>query len=133
MPRATKARVLEPLFHNRQVTPANAWASGLPWVNDFIGILRRCGVRWSLLLDSITRETHQRQLTLGLWPARWRREGSTFEDTQFSVAKQPCKETTDDLGYVNAFPRCPPVLGYRKYSIAHEFRSLDSKTDAAAK
>ena len=32
---------------------------------------------------------------LGLWPARSRREGSAFEDTEFSVAKQHCTETTD--------------------------------------
>ena len=43
-----------------------------------------------------------------------RREGSAFEDTQFSIAKQLCTETTDDLGNVNAFPRCPSVLGYRR-------------------
>ena len=40
--------------------------------------------------------------------------GTAFEDTQFSVAKQSCTETTDDLGYVNAFRWCPPVLGYRR-------------------
>jgi hypothetical protein len=37
--------------------------------------LHRYGVRESLFLYFITRETHQRQLTLGLWPARRRREG----------------------------------------------------------
>jgi hypothetical protein len=36
--------------------------------------LHRCGVRESLFLYFITRETHQRQLTLGLWPARSRSE-----------------------------------------------------------
>jgi hypothetical protein len=76
--------------------------------------LHRYGALWSLFLYFITRETHQRQLTYWLWPARWRREGSAFEDTEFSVAKQPCTAPTADLGYVNASRRCPPVLGYRR-------------------
>jgi hypothetical protein len=74
---------------------------------------RVTGVRWSFFLDSITREMHQRQPTLGLWPARWRRVGSAFEDTEFSGTKQTYTETVDDLGYVNAFRRCPLVLRYR--------------------
>ena len=82
--------------------------SGILWV------FRVATVRENrLFLYSITREMHQRQLTLGLWPARLRREGSAFEDTEFSGAKQPSKETTDDLGNVNATRRCPPALGYR--------------------
>jgi hypothetical protein len=36
--------------------------------------LHRYGVQRSRFLYSITRETHQRQLTLGLWPARARCE-----------------------------------------------------------
>ena len=36
-----------------------------------------------------------------------------FEDTESSVAKQPCTETTADLGHINAFGWSPPVLGYR--------------------
>jgi len=85
----------------------------LPWGHDFIGLFHRCGVQWSFLLYSITRETHQRQLTLGLWLARWRRVGSAFEDTEFSGAKQPSKETTDVFSCRNAMRWCPPVLGYR--------------------
>ena len=65
-----------------------------------------------VFLYSITRETHQRQLTRRLWPARWRRERSAFEDTEFSVAKQPCTETTDAFNCVNALHQCPPVLGH---------------------
>jgi hypothetical protein len=67
----------------------------------------------SRFLDFITRETHQRQLTLGLCPARSRREGSAFEDTEFSIAKQPCTETTDVFSCLIAMRWCPPVLGYR--------------------
>ena len=70
MPRATKARVLEPHFHNPQVTPLALGRRDFSWDNDFIGLLHRYGVRESLFLCFITRETHQRQLTLGLWPAR---------------------------------------------------------------
>ncbi len=110
MSRATKARVLDPIFHNRQVTPL---ARGR---FDFHRPTISLGFREATVRESryfISRETHQRQMTCGLLPARVGREGSAFEDTEFSVAKQPCTETTDDLGYVNAFHRCPPVLGYR--------------------
>lgn len=112
MSRATKARVLDPIFHNRQVTPL---ARGR---FDFHRPTISLGFREATVRESryfISRETHQRQMTCGLLPARVGREGSAFEDTEFSVAKQPCTETTDDLGYVNAFPRCPPALGYRKF------------------
>jgi hypothetical protein len=113
MPGATKARILKPLFHNRKVTPACSWAVEFPLNAYFIGFSRSYGVRESLFLDSVTRETHQRQPTLGLWPARSRRVGSAFEDTEFSGAKQPSKETTDVFSCRNAMRWCPPVVGHR--------------------
>ena len=42
-----------------------------------------------------------------------RREGSAFEHTLFSVAKQTCTETTDVFSCANVLLRCPLVLGYR--------------------
>ncbi len=118
MPRAIKARLLEPHFRRFAITgrshPLSLEHRDFLWVNDFIGLLHRCGLRESHFLYFITRETHQRQPTLGLWPARWRREGSAFDGAHPSVAMENCIETTNAISCVNASMRCPPVLGYRR-------------------
>ena len=110
MSRATKARVLDPIFHNRQVTPL---ARGR---FDFHRPTISLGFREATVRESryfISRDTHQRQMTCGLLPARVGREGSAFEDTEFSVAKQPCTETRDELGRVHALRWCPQALRCR--------------------
>jgi len=73
-PARQKRDFLSPIFITGRSRPLALGRPDFFWVNDFIGLLHRYGVQRSLFLYSITRETHQRQLTLGLWPARARCE-----------------------------------------------------------
>jgi len=73
-PARQKRDFLSPIFITGRSRPQILGRRDLLLANDFIGFSNRYGVRESLFLYSKTRETHQRQPTLGLWPARSRPE-----------------------------------------------------------